>query len=124
MSTITPYSGATWQRGYGVGSIFRGLFKMAMPLARNAGKSLLKAGVKGGVGLAQDALRGRNVKQAAKRRFAGAMGDVLKGMTGQPRRKRQKRASIKRVTRRWVVSRKRSPGTLTAGRRDVFGTYR
>ena len=99
-NTMTPYSGARWQRGYGLGSIFRGLFRAAMPAAKSFGKRALKTGLKHGVGLAQDAMAGKNLKRAAKDRMSSAVREQLGGArrlrrpckrpikAGGPRRKR------------------------------------
>ena len=74
--TIVPYAGARWQRGYGLGSIFRGLFRTVLPLVKSAGKQLLKTGLKTGVGLASDAIRGKDMSQALRHRVAGALNEV------------------------------------------------
>ena len=123
MSTITPYAGASWQRGYGLGSMFRGLFKTAMPLVKGVGRKLLKAGVRGGARLAQDALRGRDIKKSAKRRFANALGSVLRN---EPPRKRAK-LGVRRIRtpapRRVVSKARRRAVGHTGCRNDVFGAY-
>ena len=76
MATITPYSVAHWQKGYGLGAIFRGIYLTVMPLAKSAGYKVLKAGLKTGVGLASDALRGKNMSQALRHRVSGALREV------------------------------------------------
>ena len=43
-SGMPVYSGATMQRGYGVGNILRGLFKVAVPLMKSVGRSALRRG--------------------------------------------------------------------------------
>ena len=79
MATIIPYSGACWQCGYGLAAVFRGLFRTVMPLAKRAGQKVLKAGLRTGVGLASDALSGKDMSQALCHRVSGA----LREMAGQ-----------------------------------------
>lgn len=86
---IVPYSGARWMRGYGgTGGLFRSLFRMAMPFMKSVGKKALRHGV----GLAQDALSGQNMKEAVKRRI----GDTLREVTSAKRPR--KTASVRRAT--------------------------
>ena len=55
MAAIVPYG------GYGLSSIFRGLFRTAIPILKSRlGRSVDKAGVE----IAGDAIRGRNMKEA------------------------------------------------------------
>ena len=80
------YVGAGVQRGHGIGGLFSGLAKMALPLlksaAKTAGKSLLSSGAQ----FAGDLLKGRNIKDAAKRRALQAGknigNDVLSSVRG------------------------------------------
>jgi hypothetical protein len=62
------YIGTGGQRGHGIGGIFSGLAKMAIPLlkkaAASAGKTLLSSGAQ----FAGDLLQGKNIKAAAKHR--------------------------------------------------------
>lgn len=104
MVAITPYRGARWQRGYGLGSIFRSVLRTAVPLLKSrVGQSVMKAGI----GLAGDAIKGRNMKEALRNRFAQGIGDAvnggraktkgrgkrsLKGARAGPKRKRRKKA--------------------------------
>jgi hypothetical protein len=59
---IAGYCGARFQRGYGIGGIFKSLAKYAIPLfkqvAKVAGKRALQAATKVG----QDVLQGKNVR--------------------------------------------------------------
>lgn len=87
MVAITPFKGARWQRGYGLGSIFRSVIRGAIPLLKSrVGKSIMKAGV----GLAGDAVKGRNMKQALRNRFTQGIGDIMDTGNGK-KQKRGKR---------------------------------
>jgi hypothetical protein len=60
---------AWYQRGHGLGSIFGGLFKAAMPLLKKGTKTLEREALKTGLNIAGDVVQGRNIKQAAKSRL-------------------------------------------------------
>lgn len=101
---MSVYAGRHYQRGYGLGSVFGSLFKAAIPLLKTTGKTLakhaLKTGAETGIALAQDALAGRNMKQAAKARVTDAiMREVSRGLPIKRKRKRRK-ASKGRTTKR------------------------
>ena len=110
MAAITPYSGARWQRGYGIGSIFRGLFRTAIPFLKSrVGKSVVKAGM----GLAGDVIRGRNMKEALGQRVMQGIGDVV--TKGPAPRKRRQAPTKRRVSSTKVKKRKRTRHG------DIFG---
>ncbi len=52
------YRGNPYQRGAGLGSFFRGLFKAAVPLIKRAAKAVGKQALKTGVGVLGDVARG------------------------------------------------------------------
>lgn len=93
--TITPFSGVRYQKGYGLGSIFRSLARVALPL-------LKKPALRAGLGLASDLMSGKNVKRSLKHRAVGAVGEVVDGAVrrGTRRGNKRKRATGKRVVRR------------------------
>lgn len=55
--------GKNYQRGRGIGSLLSGIGRAIIPLIKQGGKAVLKAGLRTGIGAARDALEGRNVKQ-------------------------------------------------------------
>ena len=139
---MTPYSGARWQRGNGLGGIFKTALRLARPFMNKIGKKALRAGLKGSIGLARDTLRGRNVKTAAKQRFLGAVADTLSVppsaqrpyATAMPRRRRPAKSARTQRGGRLTKKRKRclKPPTsrkkikktkTTRKHRDVFGVY-
>jgi hypothetical protein len=63
------FAGRRYQRGHGLGSIFGGLFKAAMPLLKKGTKTLEREALKTGLNIAGDVVQGRNIKQAAKSRL-------------------------------------------------------
>ena len=73
-SGVPIYSGAVWQRGYGLGGIMGSMMRAAVPLLKEYGKNMLKDFAKKGarttLGLASDALRGRNMEEALRNRLS------------------------------------------------------
>ena len=71
---LPAFHGARFQRGYGLGSIFKGLFRWAMPHSQQGAKMLGKRALQTGVDVAQDVLAGENVKTATNKRAKQALG--------------------------------------------------
>jgi hypothetical protein len=59
-------AGRRYQRGHGLGSIFGGLFKAAMPLLKKGAKTIGREALKTGLNIVGDVVQGRNIKQAAE----------------------------------------------------------
>ena len=123
MSVITPYSGAAYQRGHGLGNLFRGLFRVALPVFKSKlGRKIVSTGV----GLAGDAFRGRNMKEAVKRRVTDAvLSSVVDGLSPnkKPRKRKQsvKRAGESAAGRAAKTRKRVRKGAPTSSRgRDVF----
>ena len=53
---LPAFHGAWFQQGYGLGSIFRGLFRWAVPHLQQGAKALGKKALQSGVNVAQDVL--------------------------------------------------------------------
>ena len=87
------HSGLRWQRGSGIGSLFSGIFRGLMPVARSAvktigrvarsapirsaGKALKKEATKAAVETALEALEGQPVGRKAKQRLKSATRGIL-----------------------------------------------
>ncbi len=71
------YSEQPFERGTGIGSFFRGLFRSIFPVVKSMGKEAAKQALTAGVGIANDYLTGSNVKQSIKRRGKQAVGNTL-----------------------------------------------
>ena len=63
--------------GIYLGSIFKGLFRLAMPHLQQGAKMLGKKALQTGVDVAQDVLAGENVKTATKKRAKQAIGGLV-----------------------------------------------
>ena len=93
-----PYfAGAQYQRGHGLGSLFGGLLRSAMPLIKRGAVALGKGALKTGIRIADDVLSGQNIKTAAKRRITDSGRTMLRNLEipGVRSRKRIKRAPAK-----------------------------
>ena len=71
---LPAFYGARFQRGYGLGSIFRGLFRWAVPHLKQGAKMLGKKALQTGVNVAQDVLAGENLKTAVAKQGKKALG--------------------------------------------------
>ena len=67
------FRGVKYQRGYGLGGVFRRLFRFIMPMVKEHGLPLLRSvgesAIKGVSNLANDAIKGKNFKESAEQRF-------------------------------------------------------
>ena len=71
------FVGWRYQRRHGLGSIFGGLFKAAMPLMKKGAKTLERQAFKTGLNIAGDVIQGRNIKQVAKSRLKSTEENLL-----------------------------------------------
>ncbi|GFX44264.1 uncharacterized protein F54H12.2 [Trichonephila clavipes] len=67
-SGLTHYKGINFQKGYGIGGIFRRLFREAFPFLVKGGKTIGKEVLMTGSRVASDVLSGENFKEAVKTR--------------------------------------------------------
>ena len=84
--SLPAFHGARFQHGYGLGSIFRGLFRWAMPHLQQGAKVIGKKALQTGVNVVQDVLDGDNIKTAVHKRTKQALGlpsqNSLQGQSG------------------------------------------
>lgn len=71
---LTAFHGARFQRGYGLGSIFRGLFRRAMPHLQQGTKVIGEKALQTSVQVAQDFVDEHNIKTAVRKRTKQALG--------------------------------------------------
>jgi len=69
-----------FQRGYGLGGVFKRLFKWIVPIFKEKAMPLLKSVgesvIKGTANVAKDAIKGRNVRESAKDRFEETLNEL------------------------------------------------
>ena len=63
------FSGASLQRGHGLGNILSSAFRTMVPVIKSAGKTVAKQGLNTGLAILGDVISGNNVKKATKRRL-------------------------------------------------------
>ena len=68
-SAFPVYRGLPYQRGEGLGSVFKSVLRFLLPIGKAVGKEALNAGL----GVAADALQGEDIKKAARKRGAQAL---------------------------------------------------
>lgn len=123
------FAGVQYQRGGGFGSVFRGLMRFILPIAKTAGRSLGKQAIKAGSRIATDVIDGRNIRESAEEHSTKAiknLGARARKATGRRPRKRQigrglgNRQRPKRINTRTVTSRNIAKGVI---RKDDFGVH-
>ena len=58
---LPGFKGVGIQRGYGLGSMFRSLFRSAIPFLKSGAKAVGKAALKTGMGVANDFIAGKHI---------------------------------------------------------------
>lgn len=88
---LPAFAGVRYQRGHGLGNIFRGLSRMAKPLlvkgAKTLGKQLLNTGSR----VIADVATGKNFKQSLKRRALEGVEEIITS----PSIKKKSRGKVK-----------------------------
>jgi len=97
------FLGLPYQRGAGLGSIFRGLFRALLPVVKNAGKSIGRQALSTGAQIASDVVAGEPIKAAVKRKGKAGAAVLLqkaakKLQTGGKRRRKRKTTRRKKRT--------------------------
>ena len=80
---LPAFHGARYRRGYGLGSIFKGLFRWAVPHLKQGAKMLGKKALQTGVNVAQDVLAGENLKTAVTTQGKKALGLTSQNLRSQ-----------------------------------------
>ena len=100
---LPAFRGSRFQQGYGLGSIFKGLFRWAMPHLQQGAKVLGTKALQTGVQVAQDVLDGDDVKTAVSKRTKQALGDMTSQNSSQSgsgrKEKRNRRKTVRLQTR-------------------------
>ena len=72
------FVGMPYQRGMGIGSFFRGLFRAVAPIVRSVGKTAGREALRAGAGILTDTLQGRDIKDSLNEHGRKAIGNTLK----------------------------------------------
>jgi len=74
---INGYAGQPFQRGSDLGSLFSGLFRMALPILKSAGRAVGKQALASGSSVLQDLTAGQEPRLVFRRRGREAVGNLL-----------------------------------------------
>ena len=87
---LAGFHGARIQRGYGLGSFFKSIACVAVPLVKRDINAIGQKAIETAVNVGHDVLAGKNVKEAAKNRGRQAVNDLaeqgvnnIKGQIGE-----------------------------------------
>ena len=96
--TLPYFTGTQYQRGHGLGSLFGGLLRSAMPLIKTGTVALGKGTLKTGVRIADYVMSGQSIKKANKRSVTDAGKNLMRGLftPGVRPRKRIKHAPARK----------------------------
>ncbi len=83
------FTGTPYQRGAGIGNVFRGLVRFLLPVAKTVGKSLGKQALRTGAQIASDLAGGATLEQTVKSRGSQALKTMGKKAVGKKRKKRK-----------------------------------
>ena len=124
------FSGASLQKGHGIGNILSSAFRTMIPVLKVAGKvvgkNVAKQGLHTGVGILSDVLRGQNLKQATKRRLREGGSQLIKKAKASlfsqtPPPSLSHPSTQKRIKRRKTSKRNQSRArTSIKKHRDIF----
>ncbi len=128
---MNPFKGYAFQRGSGIGSLFSGLLRVLLPVAKTAGKAIGRQAIKSGAHIASDILDGRNAQEAIMARGkTGAKKLVRRAAKKAGGRKKQRGGAIGRRPAQSGIKgavQKRRPTKARNRKRlpkkDILGTY-
>jgi uncharacterized membrane-anchored protein YjiN (DUF445 family) len=74
---IAGFRGASMQRRYGIGGIFKSLARYAIPLFKQGAKVVGKRALQAATEVGQDVIQGKNVRESFESRGKQAASDVV-----------------------------------------------
>lgn len=118
---LPVFAGAPMQRGHGLGNVFRGLARVALPLLKKGATRLGKQALKTGVKIAGDALKGKNIKTAVRGRMKEAGRQLLSEWSGPlPPPPPGKRPIKRAASAKRVISHSGKRRKTTSQPKDIF----
>ena len=76
-NSYTPFVGLPYQRGAGIGSIFRSLLRFLIPIGREAGAAIGRQGLESGVRVLNGVLEGRDLRQSLEHEGRAGLKNLL-----------------------------------------------
>jgi len=74
---LEGFQGLAYQRGHGLGSLFKGLFRLIVPVFKSVGKMVGSEALSTGANIASDLVRGRNIRDTLEDHGRNAAGNLL-----------------------------------------------
>ena len=118
---LPAFNGAIMQRGYGLGSFLKGLYRWAVPHLHSGVKALGKQALKEGVGVAQDVLNGESVGDSLMKRGKKAIGSISNDTQNAPQAGGEKKTK-KRKSKAKPISRPSAKKRKTS-QAEPFGNF-
>lgn len=113
---LPAFHGARIQRGYGIGSFLKGLFRSAVPFIKDGAKAVGKTALATGLNIANDVMTGRDMKSSARTRALEAKNSLknkafvtARNILGQTGKGIKRRASPPETCRSQTKKKKASP---------------
>jgi hypothetical protein len=126
-SDFPVFRGMRNQRGYGLGGVFRKLFRYIMPVIKQHGMPILKSvgesAVKGAANFATDTIAGKNIKESANKRLMETFDELKQkaGMKGSGINKRKLIENFNFIRKKQKLTRKINPTKKKFSRKkDIF----
>lgn len=122
---VPYFAGPVYQRGHGLGGLFRGLFRFAMPLIKQGARTVGRQALQTGMQVAGDMLENRPFKESVKSRVREA-GSSLRTkaenkknqlLSGSGRKRSRKRKAPARIGPPKIKKRRRHTNRK---QRDIF----
>ena len=101
----TPYyAGAKYQKGHGLGSMFSGMLKSALPLLKKGAMGLAKSAVETGLNIAKDGIEGKNLKDSFNKNLklagSGLLNKSLNYVASTKRNNKRKHTSTNKKSKK------------------------
>lgn len=118
------FQGTRIQSGRGLGSVFGGLFRRALPMLKSTARQGVQEVIRSGMDIFKDVSQGKNLKQALRQRGKEATKRVINNVgkslsqAGAGRKRIKRKANSKSVISRPTKVRKTTPQ-----KQDIFGIY-
>ena len=120
---LPAFQGARVQRGHGIGNMFSGLLKSAMPLIKKGSKALGKQVLSTGLGIANDLLSGENIRTSTERRLKEAGRNIMnqaRDRISKPPGEPHRRGIKRRANASAVIPKRAKVQRTSKPRRDIF----
>lgn len=108
--SIPIFTGSRYQKGHGIGNLFSGVFRAALPLVKKGALALGKTALQTGINIAKDSIQGKDIKLAFQDNLKETGNNILTKSTkysakNNPNKKRK--LSKKTVSSKSKAKRKR-----------------